>query len=181
MGNVSTTIRVVDRASAKLNKIYDAINRVDNAFLRLGVNKSLNQISTDISDLGIRASKSFDDMEKAVGDFVSKLNAMPSQVTIGLNKVENEVKDIGEAANKSGRQTNLLISKLRRLASTYLGVMGAQAMITASDTLTSANNKFVTYGTQNFGMDVASAEAFSADTLEKIYNSAFGTLFYVSL
>ena len=172
MGNVSTTIRVVDRASAKLNKIYEAINRVDNAFLRLGVNKSLNQMSTDISDLGIRASKSFDDMEKAVGDFVSKLNAMPSQVTIGLNKVENEVKDIGEAANKSGRQTNLLISKLRRLASTYLGVMGAQAMITASDTLTSARNKFVTYGTQNFGMDVASAEAFSADMLEKIYNSA---------
>lgn len=169
MGNVSSTIRVVDRASSVLNKIYNSISKVDKAFAELGNTKT---VTDSFSKAAININSSLDSVDKKINAVKRTMTTMPSGVKPGLDGVEKEVKDIGEAAKKSANHTNLLISKLRRLASTYLGVMGAQALIGASDTLTSANNKLVTYGTQNFGLDIASAESFSADTMDKIYNSA---------
>lgn len=129
MGQVKTTIKIVDKASSQLDKISESVNGLQAAF--------------------------------------DKLESVDSR----LNNVEKEVRDIGNAANSSAKQTNLLISKLRRLASTYLGVMGTGAMINTADTMTSANNKFVTYGT-NAGMDIGAAEQFSAETLDKIFAAA---------
>lgn len=130
MGQVKTTITVVDKASAKLNKIYASINKVQQGFQRL------------------------------------------NSASSGVRNVSNEVKNLGTQASKSSKQVSLLSSKLRRLASTYLGVLGAKAMFETADTMTSANNKFTTLARQSYGMNDEQATAFSADAMEKIFNSA---------
>lgn len=153
MGQVSTTIKVVDKATKTLNNIYDAINKVNNAFNGLGGNSG--------------AVKKVEELDKNLKSV--------SKTTTGLDRVEKEVRDIGNAAKTSEQQTNLLISKLKRLASTYLGVMGAKAALTTADTLTSANAKFVNVGT-NAGMNTAAAEQFSSETMDKIFNAAQSSL-----
>jgi tape measure domain-containing protein len=130
MGQVKTTIRIEDKASAQLKKIYDNINKVN------GV------------------------MEK-----MSKSGS-------GVRKVSNEIRGIGLAASSSARQTSLLTSKLRRLASTYMGVMGMGAAFSTADTITGASNRLTTLGTQQYRMNDAQAQSFSTETMDKIYAAA---------
>ena len=90
----------------------------------------------------------------------------------GVRNVATQVRSIGSAASASAKQTGLLTSKLRRLASTYMGVMGMGAAFSTADTITGANNRLTTLGNQQYGMNDEQAQAFSTETMDKIYAAA---------
>lgn len=138
MGQVSTTIRVVDKGSKTLNNILNKINSVNKAFSKM-------------------ASQS------------SNVNNALQSASSSNNKFTSSLNSSNSALKKNSNQVSLLTTKLRRLASAYLGVMGAKALITTSDNLTSANNKFTTFANQN---GIADATSFSQETMDKIFNSA---------
>ena len=138
MGQVSTTIRVVDKGSKTLNNILNKIN---------AINASFNKMASQ----------------------AQKANSAIQNASSTNNKFASSLSNTNSALKKTTNQTSLLTTKLRRLASAYLGVMGAQAAIGTADQLTSATNKFTTYG-GNAG--VADTAAFSETTLTKIFNAA---------
>lgn len=161
MGQVSTRIVVVDKASKKLDQIYASIMRVNSGFNQLA------QAGTRFN----RIASSLDSVNNSANRLRTSLSAIPN-TNAGIQNVQRNVSQVGTAARSSAKETNLLISKLRRLAATYLGVMGARAAFESADLMTSADNKFTTLGRQNFGMTDQEAANFSADTMEKIFNAA---------
>lgn len=167
MGRVDTRVVVNDKASAALKNIYNNINKVNRAFDRLatahaelntnvtGTTRRMTNLNTKVQQLG----KSYSSAAVAA----NSLNfAMPAR----------QVELIGKSAQSSTKHVNTLISKLKRLATTYLGIMAARAMFTTSDDITAAGNKFTTLGTMQYGMDTASAQALSSETMDKIFNAA---------
>ena len=62
-----------------------------------------------------------------------------SQAKLRTAEAERRVE---EAANRSNRSTSALLRKVKSLVGAYLGMKGAQLVITASDTVTKAQNKF---------------------------------------
>lgn len=138
MGQVTTTLRVVDKGSKTLNNILKKLNAVN-----AGFQKMANQSA--------------------------KLNSAVNSTTSANSKLTRQLNNTTNAFKKQSNSAGMLTSKLKRLASAYLGVMGARALITTSDTLTSADNKFTTFA-RNGG--VANPAAFSAETQEKIFNAA---------
>ena len=138
MGQVTTTLRVVDKGSKTLNNILKKLNAVN-----AGFQKMANQSA--------------------------KLNSAVNSTTSANSKLTRQLNNTTNAFKKQSNSAGMLTSKLKRLASAYLGVMGARALITTSDTLTSADNKFTTFA-RNGGL--ANPAAFSAETQEKIFNAA---------
>lgn len=63
----------------------------------------------------------------------------------GLNERLREsgthVRRLSDGFNRSNTSANRLLTTVRRLASTYLGVMGARVMINTSDTITGSQNR----------------------------------------
>lgn len=113
-----------------------------------------------------------------LADKVNALNKAFDKASTGNQKVEQSINRKATAENRFANQVNKsnrglsqqsslmsdIVGKVRRLASAYLGVMGAKAMITTSDTITGAENQ-LTY--LNDG-DVNKTQA----QLDKIYDSA---------
>ena len=113
-----------------------------------------------------------------LADKVNALNKAFDKASTGNQKMEQSINRKAAAENRFANQVNKsnrglsqqsslmsdIVGKVRRLASAYLGVMGAKAMITTSDTITGAENQ-LTY--LNDG-DVNKTQA----QLDKIYDSA---------
>lgn len=90
------------------------------------------------------------DAEKSIEALIKKIN----KINTAVNKInvsnnieagmERSVKSTGKLNNKL-HETNALVksigSKLKMLASTYLGIMGTKAIINTSDTITQAENR----------------------------------------
>ena len=138
-------------AEARLKALVKAINRVQNA-----VNKT---------------SKNNAQLTKAINGNVSatkKLRAAATNVatsiakqTTAQNRVTQAVKQTTNAQRESGNAVDGLISKVKQLAKTYLGVMGMRAMIESADTLTGAQN-------QLNNLDGGSPSQ-TQDVLDKVY------------
>lgn len=138
MGTVSTTIKVVDKASTKLNQIYKNIEKINNSLNRLSTSKGLNNAVQAIQNTNAALNKTVTSTNN-LGTAMNKTSKSATTVATG-------VKSIGTAAKSSYEPVNLLTSKLRRLASIYLGVMGSKAILGTSDMLTSADVKFTALG-----------------------------------
>lgn len=158
MAEVKTRLTIEDNASKKLEKIEKALNSLNKQFATLpkktdsfakAVLKSANQAK--------RLDKALLSMHKS-----STLTAA------GLNATNTSLNRMNQSMRKSTSSSSLLIGKLRMLASTYLGVMGAKAMVTASDDLTSAENKFKTIG-MNEGMTATQSKALSQSSMDNIF------------
>lgn len=134
MGTVSTTIKVVDKASAKLNNIYNNLEKINKSFAKLGKSNGLSKAITAIQNTN-------DALDRTVVS-TTKLNGAMTDASKSTKSVATGVKSIGDAAKSGYQPVNLLMGKLRRLASIYLGVMGSKAIIGTSDMLTSADVKF---------------------------------------
>ena len=118
-------------AEARLKALVKAINRVQDA-----VNKT---------------SKNNAQLTKAINGNVSAINKLRTAATnvatsiakqtTAQNRVTQAVKQTTNAQRESGNAVDGLISKVKQLAKTYLGVMGMRAMIESADTLTGAQNQ----------------------------------------
>lgn len=119
--------------------------------------------------------------ERALYKLAEKVNALNKafdKASTGNQKMEQSINRKAAAENRFANQVNKsnrglsqqsslmsdIVGKVRRLASAYLGVMGAKAMLTASDTITGAENKlnYVNDG------DIAATQ----EQLDKMYDAS---------
>lgn len=127
------------------------------------------------------AVKSLDNLEKKINavqkaidrtsNNSTKLNTAINKATTTANKLNvanekaaNSAAKINKNYQKSNSTLTMLAKKVRALASAYLGVMGAKALITTSDTITSAENRL---NNMNNGDTKATQLA-----MDKMYTSA---------
>ena len=117
-----------------------------------------------------------------VANTTNKAATATNKVTSATNQWANSTRNVNNGLRKSGTLVDGIAQKLRMLASTYLGVMGAKALINTSDAMTGAENKLNYVNAQTMGNDLgyttgASGEkTFSnatldatASTMEKIF------------
>ena len=119
------------------------------------------RVKLDISDAERKLAK----LEKRINDITgtvnkvsnsqNKVNKSLDAVNNKLDKTEQKVKEVDNANKKAADSANkitkgyknansavsVLTKNLRTLVSTYLGVMGAKAVLNTSDNITSAQNK----------------------------------------
>ena len=112
----------------------------------------------------------------------NKATTAEQKAAEGANQWSNATKNVNSNLRKSGTLVDGIAQKLRMLASTYLGVMGAKALISTSDAMTGAENKLNYVNAQTMGNDlgyttgVSGEKTFSnatldatASTMEKIF------------
>lgn len=113
-----------------------------------------------------------------LADKVNALNKAFDKASTGNQKMEQSINRKAAAENRFANQVNKsnrglsqqsslmsdIVGKVRRLASAYLGVMGAKAMVNASDTITGSENQL------NFvnGGDIDATQ----EQLNKMYDAA---------
>lgn len=158
IGKVSTTIVVVDKATSKLNAIYNSLKRVESAF------NSLSNASTKVN----KVNSAINNLNSKIPDVNKNMNRMnqslKSTFTSKSNVVNKQILDLGKSARKSTNVINSLDSRLKAVASTYLGIMGTRALFETSDKLTSAENQL----NHLHGGDTELTQ----DSLDKIYDAS---------
>ena len=82
-------------------------------------------------------TKELDKMFKRINKMQSKLNRQ----AVAQNNITNAVNKTNKSYKKQATLIDGLTTKVHRLANAYLGVLGAKAALTASDTITRAENK----------------------------------------
>lgn len=171
MGEVRTAIRVVDKSSSVLNKI--------NARLQ-AMQKQMDSIakSSQATNDALQKVASANDKLASV---LNKTTSASTRAAAGHNRNKAALEGYNNSTKRGITYTDQLIGKLRRLASTYLGVMGAQAAITAGDAITRTENQLGTIYDQqqaaaglplSSGADDQRLIAFQENSLQKIFNSA---------
>lgn len=110
-----------ERSLANLTKKINAINKAVN-----NTNSRNSGLTTAIT----KANKTAINLEKNM----NKVNTANKNAASSARSLQSSYKSSNTAASK-------LLSTVKSLAATYLGVMGTKAVITASDTITSAENR----------------------------------------
>lgn len=160
---MSKTLEVTFRANTQ--QFTKGIGKMNSALIHLQnnvdkVNKSQNQAAS---------------VTNKIVDGINKK-------TDAENKFANATRNANNGLRKSGTLVDSIAQKLRMLASTYLSVMGAKALISTSDAMTGAENKLNYVNAQTMGNDlgyttgVSGSKTFSnatldatASTMEKIF------------
>lgn len=92
----------------------------------------------------LRVNVIFDAKTKELDKMFERINKMQANLNrqaSAQNNVTKAVNKTNKAYKKSGDLIDSVTSKVKSLASAYLGVMGATATLNASDTITRAENK----------------------------------------
>lgn len=118
---VKLNTKDAERSLANLTKKINAINAA--------VNKT-NSRNSGLTTAITKANKTAINLEKNM----NKVNTANKNAANSARSLQSSYKSSNTAASK-------LLSTVKSLAATYLGVMGAKAVITASDTITSAENR----------------------------------------
>lgn len=104
------------------------------------VNKAINSTSTGNNKLDKAINKAVTSTNKL--DTATKKVANTTQKVVSANeKAANSARKMRDNYNSSNTAASKLLRTMRSLAGTYLGIMGARAIIGASDTITSAENR----------------------------------------
>lgn len=162
MAEVKTKITIVDNATVKLNKINKAIQTMDKSFQKLS--RQQRAFTNNLNAGSVKATE--------IANKLNKVSITANAASSGVKKASQNVQNFSKSAMSAEHSTSLLISKLRRLASIYLGVMGAKAAINTSDALTSAENRLGNLAYNSGMTDRGAQMQFSQETLDKIYSSA---------
>lgn len=171
MGEVRTAIRVVDKSSSALNKINARLQAMQKQM------ESIAKSSQATNDALQKVASANDKLASVL----NKTTSASTRAAAGHNRNKAALDGYNNSTKRGITYTDQLIGKLRRLASTYLGVMGAQAAITAGDAITRTENQLGTIYDQQqaaAGLPVSSGAddqrliAFQENSLQKIFNSA---------
>lgn len=146
--NLQTSVKLDTKGAVKsLDSLEKKINRINNL-----VNKT-NSRNSGLTKAINNASKATSNLEKNV----KRVNSANNQAANSANKMTKSYQN-------SSRAASVLTKNLRTLISTYVGLMGVQAVLNASDTLTSARNKL----NYTNGGD----EALTREAMDKTYAAA---------
>ena len=171
MGEVRTAIRVVDKSSSALNKINARLQAMQKQM------ESIAKSSQATNDALQKVASTNDKLASVL----NKTTSASTRAAAGHNRNKTALDGYNNSTKRGITYTDQLIGKLRRLASTYLGVMGAQAAITAGDAITRTENQLGTIYDQqqtaaglplSSGADDQRLIAFQEQSLQKIFNSA---------
>lgn len=116
----------------------------------------INKIQTLIGSSGTTAGKFSRYIQKAAKDMQKLDNAN--------NKAAGSANRLNQNYSKAVKTTNVLTKNVKALASTYIGLMGAQAVTKVSDTITSAENRLNNLNSGN--------RQLTQQQMDKMYNSA---------
>lgn len=115
--NTKDAEKSLDRLAKKINSVQKAVNRT----------ASNEQQVTSAINKSVAATQ--------------KLNEKTNKVATANNKAANSANKLRNAFRSSNTEAGALLKTVKSLASTYLGIMGARAVIDASDTITSTENR----------------------------------------
>ena len=107
----------VSDAEKSLDNLLDKINKI---------NSTANKLANGYSD---------------VSKNISKGTTSANKLKTATDAVANSANKVSKSFSTSNGILGTMLSKVKRMASIYLGVMGAKAAIGTSDTITSAENK----------------------------------------
>lgn len=111
-----------------------------------------------INKAASRQGATYHQVNAALGKTVStsnKVKTKTDQNTQSTKKWANALSGVNSKLNTSSNTLGMIGGKIKRLASTYLGVMGMNAIIGTSDMITSAENKlnYINSGDTNLTQD----------------------------
>lgn len=145
--DTKSAVSSLTRLEKKIKAVNTAINRTST-----GNNKLTAQINKATT-----ATNKLDTATKKVVNTTNKINTANTRATNSAHRLSNAYK----ASNTSASR---LLSTVKSIASTYLGIMGAKALINTSDTITSAENRLNNLPGGN--------EQFTAESMDKMYGAA---------
>lgn len=122
------SLRDLERRIKAVNKAINSTSTGNNK-----LNTAINKAVTSTNKLDRATNKVAKTTEK-VANTARKVNDANSRAANSAYKMRNAYASSNTAASK-------LLRTMKGLAATYLGVMGAKAIITASDTITSSENR----------------------------------------
>ena len=156
---------VFDRIKNRITLIKSGIGSLATTIsgtLRTGAKKFSNDISewlrkyTKIPQLIARIRQGHENLKNVV-----KSNSS------GIKSWINHHKELNNNISKSKNLLSSVGNILKRIATTYLGIMGARALINTSDTITKAKNKLNYVNSQNGG-----DPSYTQESMDKMYASA---------
>lgn len=102
----------------------------------------------------------------------AKVKSKTDETTKSTKKWSSAISEVNSKLNGSSRSVGMISSKLKGLASTYLGVMGMKAIIGTTDTITSAENKLNYVSAQQLGASGTNADgSYSQATFNATQNA----------
>lgn len=118
-------------AEASLNRLAKKINNVQNAVNKTSKNNTkltaqINKATTAQNRLNAAANKTANTTQK---------------IATANRKAVNSANALSGSYRSANRSASGLLTTIKRLSATYLGVMGMKAIIGTSDTITSTQNK----------------------------------------
>ena len=134
MANKTLTAKVkfdTKSAEASLDKLAKKINNVQNAINKTSKNNT--KLTTQINKAATATNR--------LNTATNKVATTTNKVVSANNKALNSAKKLSGAYNSANRSASNLATTVKRLAATYLGVMGMRATVTTSDNITSTQNK----------------------------------------
>lgn len=111
------------------------------------VNKAISSTSTGNNKLNTAINKAVASTNKLevttrkLDKTTQKVAKSANKVNDANNKAANSARKIRDGYNSSNTAASRLLRTVKSLAGTYLGIMGTKAIIGASDTITSAENR----------------------------------------
>ena len=115
-----------------------------------------------VSNGANRASRGYSD----VGAKLNKSTNNANRLRIATDSVANSAKKVNRHFGKTSSLLDQAVTKVKRLASAYLGVLGAKAAIATSDTITGTENKL-----NNLNATYLGDEGYTTtDTGEQVYS-----------
>lgn len=134
MANKTLTAKVkfdTKSAEASLNRLAKKINNVQNAITKTSNNNS--RFTTQINKAVTATNK--------LNTATNKVATNTRKIVNANNTAVNSAKKLSSAYNSANRSASNLATTVKRLAATYLGVMGTKIIVSTSDNITSTQNK----------------------------------------
>ena len=147
MANKTLTATVklnTSSAEASLKKLSKKINDVQKAVTKVGTNSKLatniNKAAASTDKLRIATNKWATATNKVLST-TSKVSNTARKINTANHQATNSAWKLGYAYRSANGSASGLLGTVKRLASTYLGIMGAKAVIETSDVITSSENR----------------------------------------
>ena len=138
-------------------EVKDALSALDKLERRIqSINSTINGQSTKANSIDRQ---------------VKKIVSSVTQVDNANKRAATSASQMASGYKNANKQASILTKNLRTLVSTYLGVMGAKAVLGASDTLTSGQNRLNAINA-NGGEYTPEVYAKTAQQLDKVYAAA---------
>lgn len=150
----STAERSLKRLESKIRAVNKAVNTTSS---------SNNKLTTAINKANTATTK-LNRTTQRVATTTAKVTNTAKKINTANKQATSSAKQLASAYQTGNSHANGLLRTVKRLAATYLGVMGTKAAIQTSDTITSTQNKLNTIN----GGDVNLTQ----NQMDKMYTSA---------